>query len=205
MFLRNYDNYWTILNSMQFFVKNACSSGTSTTQWGDGYFNLKAPSGSLAYSLFVGDSYYTSSFGSDYSWSFFYGPISLNTSSICLGTGSEPVTYDDYKLSGDVVSLALTQQSSSTKYIPETNKWRRSIICTCTNLTESDITVGEWGLYKWNYNNGSGSTRPSLSYSNTSSQVALMFREVLDTPITIAAGTTTTFTFSIDVPMPNHP
>ncbi len=207
MFLRNYDNYWTALNSTAFFSEATSYEGNSTTQWGDGYYNLKTPSGALQVIYYTDGYYYNPSYGTTYGWYNLYTPACLSPYTICLGTGDVPVDYEDYKLSGSVVSLTLTTQKSSTTYNAETGKWKRSITCTCPNLGTEDVVIREWGIYKWNtdFSTTGQNTSGTVTYSNSSSQVGLMYREVLTTPITIKAGTTSTITFSIEIPLPNHP
>lgn len=196
MFLRNYDNYWVELNSAQ--SSYLTTAGSSTTQQGDGHFNQKTTAGTLT-TIRYGGYYYNSS---SRSVSGYFPVFALSPKTICLGDGTQPVTYDDYKLSGQTINLTLNQKSAASTYDNNKGVFQRVLVCTCSNLTDSDITISEWGVWKANQDYLYYST---ATYSNSSASFVLMFREVLETPITIKAGTTSTLTFKVDIPMPNHP
>lgn len=210
MFLRNHDNTLVAMyvctpgrgyNGYADYNANALPSNSyfddSNVEGGDGHCNLRTTEGGYQDIYYAGTMYYASS-------SHFTGihvPASLGVPSICLGTGDTPVTYEDYKLSGAVIPNILVQQSRKVKYDTATGKWVVTLIATYYNSTSSEITIKEWGI--WRYVKGNN---PATSgYSNNSQYVALTFREVLNAPIVIEAGTTATLTFSLDVPMPNHP
>ena len=91
---------------------------------------------------------------------------------IRLGSGVTEPTESDFKLSSAITGLTLV---GSTKF----NRNDTSILTVVSvykNNTDSDITVNEIGLM----------------FSNTSTY--LLGREVLDSPVTIKAGETYTFT-----------
>ena len=109
------------------------------------------------------------------------------------------VTYDDYRLSGSVVTNKLIKISRSIKYIADTNKWKVTLKCSYNNSsTTSNVTIKEWGLWRGNSN------CDSITFGHDSKSI-LVYREVLDEPIVIEPNTTATLTFTLEIPMPNHP
>ena len=187
MFLRNYDNYMATLmlglanndDINEYITVNATQTYTfgSSSEFSDGNITGKSTNGSVR-PIYVGFTRY----------------------SICMGTGNTPVTYDDYRLSGDVISYKLALVKRTVAWDSENKKFKHTAIYTCTNTGESDVTISEWGIFRPLTNDGNIAS----TYNNNDSWITLMFREVLDEPVTIAAGTTGTLTFSMDVPMPNH-
>lgn len=190
MFLRNYDNYMVaahLLNSISAYFSNV---GNSTTIYGEGYYNTKMANGSIV-AVILGNQ------------QLLHSPLAFSTKSICLGNGDADATYDDYRLSGDVIPNKLVEVSKTVTYNATTHKFNRTLIATYSNTGDTDITISEWGL--WRFNAGEANIDNDATFSHTSPKVALMYRAVLDDPIVIEAGTTATLTFSIDIPMPNHP
>lgn len=197
MFLRNYDNMLVLSQFDISYADNApCSDicygryiGVANS-WGDGSCNVKYTDGSVSgYKL--GQAYYQA----------YLAPMLEST--ICLGDGTKDVTYDDYKLSGNVVdNRKLTSVSISTVYDPDTHKFKRTALFSYTNDGDTPITISEWGLFN-NYNSTT-SLKESL-FSHSSNVQALLYREVLDEPIVIEPRTSATLNFSIEIPMPNHP
>lgn len=200
MFLRNYDNYMAMLmlgaatdstsDQSNVHVRHSYTLGSSS-EFSDGNITSKSTSGSIT-SVYAGCV--------DYYSEFITLPIALSKYSICMGTGNAPATYDDYRLSGDVISYNLALVKRTVVWDSENKKFKHAAIFTCTNTGESDVTISEWGIFRPLTNDGS----MAYTYNNNDSWITLMFREVLDEPVTIAAGTTGTLTFSMDVPMPNH-
>lgn len=182
MFLRNYDN---CLIGMHCFNGTYSSVGNANDSFGDGAYNQRTSTGTNAVV---------------YMTSYCNGAIvRFMVTGICLGDGNTAVTYEDYKLSGKVVENKLVHVSTARKYDTETKKWKMTLIATYSNTGDTDITISEWGLWR---NNNSESVS---YYSHSNAACVLVFREVLETPIVIEAGTTATLTFTLDVPMPNHP
>ena len=198
MFLRNYDNIMLLLSlhpidskgdKPKFSDSNAVG-GTSI--FGDGHLNVRKANGSIA-SFLTGFSSSSSAYSNLPNW--------MSKANICLGTGSSEVTYDDFKLSGNVIdNNKLTYISKQDSWNENTKSWKRSATYTYTNSEATDIVINEWGMYIYDQAYSSMST-----FNTSSSNFVLLFREVLSAPITIAAGTTGTLTFAIDLPMPNHP
>lgn len=182
MFLRNYDNYWVAAHLLDYWVKTGVTFG-DITNFGDGYINQKTTNGSLE-TVQLGVPYYA------------HPPFLFNVTGICLGNGNTPVTYEDYKLSGSVISNNLIVEKNTLYYNEETKKRVRDLICSYYNNTTSSITISEWGLFRMN----SSSSTPTFSFSNSSSDVVMVFREVLMNPITILPGETGTITLTLEIP-----
>lgn len=208
MFLRNYDNFLMVLmgigvsaneikklgsdaslpalyNNLLAYYSATGSNNMGSPTFVDGGIGYKTISGNI---IKVSFSHYTSLQGC----MGIISPTGLGKSSICLGTGNTAVTYDDYKLSGEYVANNLVFVSENTTYDTQSHSFKKSATYTYTNSGAEDITIKEWGLF-------------SLGNNYTDTNSCLFFREVLSSPITIAAGTTGTLTFSIEIPMPNHP
>lgn len=193
MFLRNYDNYMVAAHLTDDLASSAVTLNNSTTLFGEGYYNQKLANGGIASIVF---NYPSGSYSS-----YFYSLLAFSPRAVCLGNGNADVTYDDYRLSGDVVPNKLVTVSKNVTYNATTHKFKRTLVATYTNTTDKDITIKEWGW--WRYN--ATSMNAEAAYSNTSGEAVLVYRTVLDDPIVIESGTTATLTFSIDIPMPNHP
>lgn len=188
MFLRNYDNFMAAVNLFDNVTPDSSNISNSAGSFSDGYYNQKAANGTVA-KIF-------------YNCSSTLLPVaSLSTRGICLGTGNTAVTYEDYQLSGNVIENKLVEVSKSVSYDATTHKFKRILVATYTNSGSTDLTISEWGLWRVNAQNAVA----SVTFTHTSSDAALVYRAVLSKPIVIEAGTTATLTFSIDVPMPNHP
>lgn len=180
MFLRNYDNYWA---ASQLVTSGISSSYGSNAEFGDGFINQKVSNSAIQ----------TVALCSNYGY--FHGPFSISAAGICLGDGDVPVTYDDYNLSGNIITNNLVQESSTRIFDADTKKYTHTLICTYYNSTEAPITIKEWGLFRTN-----SGTSTSATFSNNSSSLVLTYREVLVEPIVIAAGETATINFSIEIP-----
>ena len=195
MFLRNYDNMIQLYHDKDHIGLNATQSGehlySSKALFGDGYLNAKTANGSI-----VGfNTGIAKSSSAAVSRGFFvFGP-----GSICLGTGNTPVTYDDFKLSGDLVANKLIEIEDSAQMTYDTDKkcWKHVFQATYSNTTDTNLTISEWGLFRTQ--NGSA----AKAYAEDGSSV-LLFREVLSAPVVIAAGTTGTLTFEMELPMTNY-
>lgn len=196
MFLRNYDNFLLAVmgadahgdtsSASHGYVNSSgdlcygpsVSFGTNSNR-GDGYINFRTMANEIVEA--------TMSITGQNNYSFIHCPTAITRENIVLGTGVDEVTYEDYKLSGNSISTdPLVFYSQNLTWNDVTKKFTRSVTFTYTNATDSDVTIREWGLA-------------------VRSKKILVFREVLPEPITIAAGTTGTLTFSIELPMFNHP
>ena len=121
MFLRNYDNYFIALNlctsySTQYptFAYGEGGKG-SVAGFEDGYYNQIGSNGTIS-TIITNTS----------SASYMAPPMMLEVATICLGTGTTKATYDDYRLSGEVVPNVLAHVSRNTTFDKETLKWRKT-------------------------------------------------------------------------------
>lgn len=200
MFLRNYDNMLMLMHfdtsfSDSYAVSYAYESRYigSSSGWGDGYVSTKRPNGSVL----------GCAFGNGSSSCLMSYMASLAECNICLGDGAAEVSYEDYKLSGNVINnKKLARVSVSTVYDSDTRKFRRTATHTYTNSGDSPITISEWGIFHCFTTKTTG---VEVLFSHSASDQILLYREVLDEPIVIEPGTTATLNFSIEIPMANHP
>lgn len=193
MFLRNYDNMMVLYHFTTHYT-NSHNTGdelyiNNKASFGDGNINVKRSDGSVA------------GFVKIYHANHVLYTAPLSPQNICIGTGNTPVTYDDYTLSGEILdNQKLTYISYKINYDAEGRKVSKTVTYTYTNETDSNITISEWGLFRqWRTNNGSS----AVLFSNSAYNI-LLYREVLETPITIEPGTSATLKFKIDIPI-NHP
>ena len=193
MFLRNYDNYIWLLHCFAAPVTTSTLSISTSSYFEDGKSSTKTTSGTIYTNGYIANASSSSTYMKP--------PFCLkDVSGICLGDGNTAVTYDDYKLSGNLVTNKLVKVSTSNIWNSDTKKYTQKLVATYTNSGSTDVTISEWGLWR-----AHTTTDTSVTYSNSSNTSVLTFREVLDEPIVIEAGTTATLTFSVDIPMPNHP
>ena len=126
-----------------------------------------------------------------------YGsPISLSYQSICIGDGTQEVQYTDYRLSGSTIGSKFENVSNLLVYDEDINCWVRTLTVKYSNTRDKDFVVSEWGIWRVPTNISNIPTE----YSNSSSYVVLVWRELLDKPITIAANSTATLTFTLKIP-----
>ena len=96
-------------------------------------------------------------------------------SGVRFGTGNTPVTLDDYKLSGDIITT-LSGAYSISKGADAAGAYITALY-TLTNTGSSDVTVSEVGTFV------------HINKTNSSTHAYPMIdRTVLDTPVTIPAG-----------------
>lgn len=126
-----------------------------------------------------------------------YLPIAFSASTICVGNGDTPVTYDDYRLSGSWTSGTFTSVSNILSYDETRKVWIRTVTVKYQNTSSSAVTIKEWGIWRYATQVGSSST---TTYSNSSSSIALVYREVLAEPAVIEPDTIATLTFTLEIP-----
>lgn len=111
---------------------------------------------------------------------------------VSFGTGNTPTSFDDYTLSGDVVTaISFTLVRSCGV---DDNGCTLTCIYTITNTENKDVTIGEvgiWGRYEYYYNN-----------SNRKTVYPLIERTVLESPVTIPAGGVGQVTYTIRLNYP---
>lgn len=107
---------------------------------------------------------------------------------IIIGTGDTPVTPDDYKLSGSMITAFAGSVASSCAV--DENGTTLTALCTITNSSSQSITIREVGLL--------GKEKSSPSTSST----ILVERTVLDAPLTIDPGGVGQLTYTIKLNYP---
>lgn len=105
-----------------------------------------------------------------------------NDYGIIFGTGDTPVTIDDYKLSGNIVTNIAGNTVINHEFVDGGHE--TTCVCTITNTGGSSVTIKEAGLMMANYS------------------LALCERTVLDTPVTIPAGGVGQVTYKIRLNYP---
>lgn len=114
--------------------------------------------------------------------------ITTTSIGVAFGDGAEPVTPDDWKLSGNlvtgIVASATIQRTNCAEYAEIT------AIYTITNGNAADVTISEVGTY---------GRVPSGTKDYTN---ALVERTVLDSPVTIPAGGVGQVTYTIRMNYP---
>lgn len=118
-------------------------------------------------------------------------PSSSDISSICFGTGTTPVTYEDYKLETPITS-GLTVVSSSgnltqTTFDNVTHHYKFSKSFTVNNTSASPITLNEFGIFVYNY-----------------STAFMVYHEVFATPITLNPAESAVVEFIHDAEVYNY-
>lgn len=219
MWLRNWDNYqlyllggyiskYTGTSSWDAYVIDTCSTyGETADPFGDGYLNFKSPTGAIVSAsitqLYNPHSSYTTYVNS--AW-FSHAPM-MGNYNICFGDGDESPTYEDYRLSGEVVANGNNLRVLSKKKTWDAEKKAFTIKATIvvTNDTDADITLKELGLCQTKARYTSANYAGSAAYSNTNGNVILMYRALLETPFTVEPEHTETIQIAVDLPMPNHP
>ena len=116
---------------------------------------------------------------------------------LVVGSGTTPVTDDDYKLDVPITTLTAVSATTSCKSADTGDALSPTtftITTTYRNDTEAPVTVNEIGImipvgYRYS---GSGTSANALSS-------CLIYREVLETPVTIEPNQLRTFSIATDV------
>jgi hypothetical protein len=196
MLLRNYDNYMV---TRQILRSTTGDSGykpfNDTSAFGEGHINIKDYNGTIK--VFAPA---TTTNGSNSGMTAFAylmeNVYSLNGggSNLVVGSDDTPVTYDDYKL-GSIIPTsqikAVSQSVSTPKYNENTKSWDTTY--SKRYVANSDITIKELGIVEY-------------LWSSTGAAFALLYREVLSSPISVPANATVVVTFTMKVyDTPNKP
>ena len=109
-----------------------------------------------------------------------YSPNGVNYHGTCivLGSGTTPVTYDDYRIETPLSGLTLVNGggTATTPTTLEGNKIKSERSYTITNSSAEDKTVAEVALYT-SYNDNTALTTPGAG--------VCIYREVLAEPVTL--------------------
>lgn len=112
------------------------------------------------------------------------------TTGVIFGSGTKPVTEQDYKMEGVIATEYSSTETITTTLDSVTHTY------SITNTGTSDMVIGEIGLFKTiEQRNVSASNKHY--YSDV-----LMERTVLDTPVTIPAGGMAQITYTIQMNYP---
>lgn len=115
---------------------------------------------------------------------------------LVVGSGTTPVTDDDYKLDVPITTLTAVCATTSCKTLNTKDKLSPTtfvISTTYRNNTDSPVVVKEIGIMiPVGYANSSTSNDNALSS-------CLIYREVLETPVTIEPNQLRTFSITTDV------
>ena len=128
-----------------------------------------------------------------YNWGGHNGTVRSDYSGtgIVFGTGNEPPTMADYKLSGDIVT-GLT--STYTRTVSDTDECSRfTLNFTLTNSNAEDVTIQEVGFI---------GDCPFYNNNNRKYGYVLFWRELLESPITIPAGGVGQVSVNLDINLP---
>lgn len=194
MLLRNYDN----LIAMQSLPKTGVTTITDTNVFGDGHLNLKDLSGNIK------SNYYGSSSVWENHWLPFQnmghnsGSSIINTNNyhretnIITGSGDTEVSYDDFNLASPFSSTQVNNAPTGVTigaltYNSDTESWERTI--TVTILALQDIEVKEIGAI----------TGAKTGSETSGTYNVLVWREVLDEPVSVSADGTFKVSLTISI------
>lgn len=170
-------NYW---EALRLYVAEATEDNTSISYMNHG---LKALAGTIA-----SINHYTST-GTTINTS--YTPNALKNMDLRktnfemrVGSGTAAPTATDYALGNDITSY-FSNTSLQVDSISTTNGLQTTYIFSGTNSTSSDLTITEIGLAK----------KFLTTDHSTNGSVCLLTKNLLDNPITVAAGDNFTLTF----------
>lgn len=107
---------------------------------------------------------------------------------IRLGTGNTAPTAADYALEANAAVSYLSVLSGTPTFDAATGTMTRTITLSVQNQSAENITIQEWGIF--------GSVR-TLSYGSNLRGIALLYREVLDTPVLLSPTQAATLTLTM--------
>lgn len=199
MLLRNYDNLMLVRMTPPPNLSYKDIVSTDKDIFGDGHINAKTTGGSIV------------QLSADYMyWRYnpfqnFVESVSNNAystyaaSSLICGGGDTAVTYDDYKLDVPFTTTQMSDVTGSQKltrtYNEDDNSWTFTY---CRTLfAKTDLTIKEIGIITQSY--------PQYDKSN-STQIHLIYRKVLETPVEVPANANFVLSFTMTVSAnPNKP
>lgn len=186
MNLRNYDNVMAAKQLVM--VSGECISKGEHTNFNDGHLTVKTTSASIRRIY------------NDGSYSDFSSPFSCDVGSVVggltCGQGDSAVTYDDYKLNIPVTDSDCSHVShtiSDTTYDASTNTFKRTL--TRIFAAKKDLVIKEIGFIT----GITSDTSQTASTSNVYPSSCLMYRKVLDAPISVQANSNFELTFTTTV------
>ena len=111
-----------------------------------------------------------------------------SSAGIIIGTGDTPPTFDDYCLAGNMITAI--SSSVATSFDCDDSGATITALCTITNSDNNAFTIREVGLYG------------KAKGNNYDSDAVLVERTVLDSPLTIEAGSVGQLTYTIKLNYP---
>lgn len=221
MWLRNFDN-------LQVIRLNGAVESATPDFFGNGSLSLKKTSGYVTplsyvliaessgsknictnYPLKISD--FSSSWNNATSLSEFEEKTDSRGLCLIFGSNNTEVSYDDYTIEPfmkEEAELKLTfvsQGISSLIYNQSNGKFYSIMDKTVRNDNEEDITINELGIiigssfssssYTWNYYNNN---------NDSSGGIFLLYREVLENPITLRKGELYTFNIKFEIQTNNN-
>lgn len=114
---------------------------------------------------------------------------------IRFGSGSTAPSATDYNLASSITTALTVVSVSNGQYVFANGVGTRTITITVQNQGATTRTIAEWGIEGYLY------YFTSSSSSSYVSQYILLYRDVLDTPVTLAQYESATFTVTLELTM----
>lgn len=124
------------------------------------------------------------------------GSSLISSYGVLFGSGNEPATIDDVKLSGESVLNCTCSYSEDNSYENDGSNGTVRYTYTITNNNDTEVTIGEIGIFTEWY--------AETAYNSFSNFFVMQERTALETPITIPAGGVgqVTYTIKMEYPVP---
>jgi hypothetical protein len=120
----------------------------------------------------------------------------VNMNGIIFGTGTTDVSFDDQKLGQAYEKISGANYSCSAPvYNETTGKFECQFSCVIANTGSSEVTLTEVGIVKPNMYYYYGGTSRNSNY-------VLVYRELLENPITIGVGENVQYTHKFEIAIP---
>jgi hypothetical protein len=121
-------------------------------------------------------------------------PTKAGNTTLCVGSGSTPVTYDDYKLENHISGLSCVSIGETASALTDDGTaFETTLTVVYSNLNSAPIAINEIGCYWTTGGNNEGYT-------------CLVYREVLENSIEVPAQANVIITFKKKVSIyPNKP
>ena len=179
-----------VRNAYNMLTSQICEINPNNSTYGAGYINLK----DITAAVFSGD-YQTgrSGFSVEISGSGYLGGIDSNSNGVIVGTGNTPWTFEDYNLIAAITSgsgagqLSYQAGTLAKAYNSGTKTYNVTYNRIFNNNSGTSITINEVGIY--------------AKYAYPGNAV-MVTRDVLATPVVVAAASTLTATYTIAVTYP---
>lgn len=224
MWLRNFDN-------LQVIRLNGAVESATPDFFGDGSLSLKKTSGYVTplqystiaessstskgicnnYPLKISD--FSSNWNDATSLSEFEEKIDSKGLCLIFGSNNTEVSYDDYTIEPfmkeeEKLKLSFVSQGiSSLIYNQSNGKFYSIMDKTVRNDNEEDITINELGIIIGSTAKGTSTSYPWNYYNNnntSSGGIFLLYREVLENPITLRKGELYTFNIKFEIQTNNN-